>query len=409
MKWENNRHIHIQLSYLESDQNRMAKRQYIRRWTGKWALGCLLAVSGLWTVSGLLAGCSEESVETSEELRLVLKLPPELTVDTRGAINNIPVNTIWVLQYATESGTSTLKQKAFFTIPANSQENPDPQTIEVNTKNDDVVFVQAESRFYVIANVEQSFLSSFTGTEEELKAKTVAFSGYNNKPSLLTSGPLEYKPDPKKPGVIPLVVPLRRAYATISLSWNKKGDLADANNPSNLVVKSVSLYNVPAHMALYTRGGGSIKDKYPADKDGSTAITSTTGTQITTNLGPSSSFEFYMPENLRGMGTAASFMEKSIPAKGPDGRLDYCTYIKLSGKYVYAGAKDSIGVNYLLHLGGNLMTDYNIRRDYLYKLTVNVSGANSANSADVRVMITDGNVVMFDAVEVLPVNNVVFK
>ena len=102
----------------------MAKRQYIRRWTGKWALGCLLAVSGLWTVSGLLAGCSEESVETSEELRLVLKLPPELTVDTRGAINNIPVNTIWVLQYATESGTSTLKQKAFFTIPANSQENP---------------------------------------------------------------------------------------------------------------------------------------------------------------------------------------------------------------------------------------------------------------------------------------------
>ncbi len=155
----------------------MAKRQYIRRWTGKWALGCLLAVSGLWTVSGLLAGCSEESVETSEELRLVLKLPPELTVDTRGAINSIPVNTIWVLQYATESGASTLKQKAFFTIPANSQENPDPQTIEVNTKNDDVVFVQAESRFYVIANVEQSFLSNFTGTEAELKAKTVAFSG----------------------------------------------------------------------------------------------------------------------------------------------------------------------------------------------------------------------------------------
>lgn len=185
----------------------MAKRQYIRRWTGKWALGCLLAVSGLWTVSGLLAGCSEESVETSEELRLVLKLPPELTVDTRGEINNIPVNTIWVLQYATESGVSKLKQKAFFGTIGNPGSN---QTIEVNTKNDDVAFVQAESRFYVIANVDQSFLSGFTGTEAELKAKTVPFSGYRNKPSLLTSGPLEYKPDPKKPGVIPLVVPLRR-------------------------------------------------------------------------------------------------------------------------------------------------------------------------------------------------------
>lgn len=381
----------------------MAKRQYIRRWTGKWALGCLLAVSGLWTVSGLLAGCSEESVETSEEFRLVLKLPPALTVDTRGTINQIPVNRIWVLQYVTESGTSTLKNKAFFTVPDDpAGKNPTP-TIEITTGK--TTFTQTNSRFYVIANVEQSFLSSFTGTEEELKAKTVAFSGYNNKPSLLTSGPLEYTPDPKKPGVIPLVVPLRRAYATISLSWNKKGDLA-ANNLSSLVVKSVSLYNVPAHMALYTRGGGSIKDKYPADKDGSTAITSTTGTQITTNLGPSSSFEFYMPENLRGMGTAASFMEKSIPTKGPDGKLDYCTYIKLSGEYKYAGASAPIGVNYLLHLGGNLMTDYNIRRDYLYNLTVNISGANSA---DVRVTITDGNVVMFDAVEVLPVNNVVFK
>lgn len=184
----------------------MAKRQYIRRWTGKWALGCLLAVSGLWTVSGLLAGCSEESVETSEELRLVLKLPPELTVDTRGEINNIPVNTIWVLQYVTENGVSKLKQKAFFGTIGNPGSN---QTIEVNTKNDDVVFAQAESRFYVIANVDQSFLSSFTGTEAELKAKTVTFSGYRNKPSLLTSGPLEYTPDLNKSGVIPLVVPLR--------------------------------------------------------------------------------------------------------------------------------------------------------------------------------------------------------
>ena len=239
----------------------MAKRQYIRRWTGKWALGCLLAVSGLWTVSGLLAGCSEDSVETSEEFRFVLKLPPALTVDTRGTINQIPVNRIWVLQYVTEGGKSTLKNKAFFTVPDDQAGKNPPPTIEITTG--ETTFTQTNSRFYVIANAEESFLKDFTGTEAELKAKTVAFSGYTNQPSLLTSGPLEYTPDLNKQGVIPLVVPLRRAYATISLSWNKKGDLA-ANNLSSLVVKSVSLYNVPAHMALYTRGGGSIKDKYPA-------------------------------------------------------------------------------------------------------------------------------------------------
>lgn len=113
MKWENNRHYSYTIIIFRIRSKQNGKRQYIRRWTGKWALGCLLAVSGLWTVSGLLAGCSEESVETSEEFRLVLKLPPALTVDTRGTINQIPVNRIWVLQYVTEGGKSTLKNKAF--------------------------------------------------------------------------------------------------------------------------------------------------------------------------------------------------------------------------------------------------------------------------------------------------------
>ena len=43
-----------------------------------------------------------------------------------------------------------------------------------------------------------------------------------------------------------------------------------------------------------------------------------------------------------------------------------------------------------------MVTDYNIYRDYHYKLTVNIAGPNSA---DLRVTITNGNVAVFDDVD----------
>ena len=42
------------------------------------------------------------------------------------------------------------------------------------------------------------------------------------------------------------------------------------------------------------------------------------------------------------------------------------------------------------------MTDYNIYLDYLYRLTVNIAGPNSA---DLRITITNGNVAAFDDVD----------
>ena len=53
-------------------------------------------------------------------------------------------------------------------------------------------------------------------------------------------------------------------------------------------------------------------------------------------------------------------------------------------------------VEYKFYLGGDLVTDYNIYRDYHYKLTVNIAGPNSA---DLRVTITNGNVAVFDDVD----------
>ena len=128
-----------------------------------------------------------------------------------------------------------------------------------------------------------------------------------------------------------------------------------------------------------------------------------------------------MPENLRGVGCGKSFQEKNLndygpkadgkaPALGGDGKpesggdLSKCTYIDLVGSYWYnystsaPDATNPISVRYRLYLGGNLVNDYNVRRGYHYTITVQISGANSG---DVRVTITNGNVVVFDKVETI--------
>ncbi|MCD8094507.1 MAG: DUF4906 domain-containing protein, partial [Bacteroides sp.] len=193
--------------------------------------------------------------------------------------------------------------------------------------------------------------------------------------------------------------PLNRAYAKVSVTWNNTGT-------GTLAITGMDVYNLPNKMALYTRGGGSLSSTYPTqDAD----ITAGPTAVVTGNMASGAPQTFWMPENLRGMGTAPSFAEKGLKKYGPtkesDGSnsLKNCTYIVLKGTYAYT--KDSnantIAVEYHIYLGSNLKTDYNIQRGYHYQLTLNLSGANTG---DVRVRITDGRVVVFDKVEEIEYN-----
>jgi len=76
----------------------------------------------------------------------------------------------------------------------------------------------------------------------------------------------------------------------------------------------------------------------------------------------------------------------------------------LTGKYKYD--KDHSGeveVVYTFYLGGNLVNDYNIERGKAYSLNITIG---SVNSADLRVIVTDGNVSVFEQVTVIPEINV---
>ena len=98
-------------------------------------------------------------------------------------------------------------------------------------------------------------------------------------------------------------------------------------------------------------------------------------------------------------GEVALLVQEGYKVYNPDGKLTGCTYLTLKGTYKYSSSHaNGIKVEYRFYLGDNLTNNYNIQRDHHYDLTINIKGANSA---DLRVKITDGNVAVFDDVDTI--------
>lgn len=358
--------------------------------------GILLGLSLL-----CIQGCSTDDgpVQAEEGFVFQLCLPGRIDIITRAPIlDQISITDVWVVQYNADNG-NFLFAKNF------SGKVADGGTIGEPTNNGSIInvttseFSDVKSRFYIIVNAGTTFLQGFADltetekSEAKLKQKTVAITpGTSDEPVLLTTGPLEYTPaasGDKDAGKVIIVAPLQRAFARVILKWGKPSTFK-----GSITVTGVKAYSLPTKMALYTRGGGSLATTYPEESE----LTSTVTTIGNGGLALGSSRTFYLGENLRGVGTGTSFAEKNLAGKGPGsgGSLSGCTRIVLEADYTYPNATAPIKVEYCIYLGGNLMNDYNIQRGYEYNLNVQISGANSG---DVRVTITDGNVVVFDDVE----------
>lgn len=353
----------------------------------------------------LLCGCDDSIPKDKDTDKFViqLKMPPTLEVVTKAnnQLDGITIADVWVVQFSKENGT--LLSKSNYTNIGEAQTN---QTIVVTTSG----FSNIESYFYVIANAGTDKLSSFDGTAADLKKITMQITvGTSDEPNLLSAGPILYTPktdegsgsgESTEPlsdtdqliGAV-IVAPLQRTFAKINLQWKQL-------NPEKgtVAISNVKAANLPDTPAFFSRGGGELSTTYPSE------VPTDIKEIGSGNLAANTTRTFYMAENLRGMGTGTTFAEKNQKDKGPNGSLDKCTYILLSGTYTYAGATAPIGVQYKIYLGGNLKNDYNIQRGNLYTLTVSISGANSA---DLRVSITDGNVAIFDEVETIT-NEIIF-
>lgn len=371
----------------------------------------------------LLCGCDNSIPKDKDTDKFIfqLKMPPALEVVTKaGTLDEISIGDVWVLQYRTDG--SLLTKKQYTTIEA-AETN---QTIIVETSG----FSNIESDFFVIANAGSKMTNEFNDSTDELKKLTKEITpGAGDQPNFLSAGPIAYDPKKKEetPAETPtttssdenidggtsgeasdtppnetdpstpdsendkaiIVAPLQRAFAKINIIWNQS---EESKAKGTVEITKVEAANLPTEMAFYSRGGGALSTTYPSSVSQILKEIGTGKLEVNTTR------TFYMAENLRGMGTGTTFAEKNQREKGPNGSLEKCTYILLSGTYTYADAEAPIGVQYKIYLGGNLKNDYNIQRGNLYTLTVSISGANSA---DLRVSITDGNVAIFDEVETI--------
>lgn len=345
-------------------------------------------------------GCSSSEEDTSNDgFRFCVQRPQSIDVETKAVLGDASESTeisnAWIVQY--NSGSDNILNCRYITDGFTGKENG--YLLEIKTADD--AFSKIASDFYIILNggeILNDFQESAEHTRADLLKKTCPISLNNGRPNigarpfLLTAGPAPYTMTAEEEKVV-LVSRVYRAYAKLTLNVK-----FPTNSNDFFEVSEATITNIPKNMALYAGGGDNAN--YPDIKD--IEILPITLSSVSTNGGPVS---FYMPENIRGTGSSLSFQGKNITSNGPGGNLDGCTYLTLKGKYYYDKTlvdgnyvQAPIDVEYRFYLGSNLTNDYNIRRDHHYKLTVNITGANSA---DLRVTITNGNVAVFDEVETI--------
>lgn len=376
--------------------------------------------------SFVLNSCTQEDASDGMnsgtlQLDLQLGLPVETEVVARATTTEIEVSDVWVVQYiagnpdgVTEEEKKSRMIKKNYSNANISWQNDKGRYVVSDSAGETAVFLNQNSEFYVIANAnaitadhaglsaltESSPLSDLTTLTKEIIDATVI--DVTAEPKLLVAGPVMFT---QKAGgnntSATFVAPLQRAYSRVTVSWNFEPEVFTG---SSFTATSLIVRNLPQNMSFLERGGAESGAYPQVDDILVDEVTLYDGTDPTVNAAT-----FYMGENLRGIGTAITAAEKNSSANGPlqaDGNtrsLNGCTYVTLSGSYKYDNSHVAeVGVKYCFYLGGNLINDYNVRRGYDYKLNITVSGANSS---DLRVSITDGNVIYFDQVtEIVPID-----
>lgn len=88
-------------------------------------------------------------------------------------------------------------------------------------------------------------------------------------------------------------------------------------------------------------------------------------------------YTWYIPENLRGTGSATVPKDKTANT-APSGQGEYCTYVELSGLYQEGGTSKL--VSYRVYLGGNNTNDYNVEANRIYNVNLSVVGADEVDN-----------------------------
>lgn len=193
-----------------------------------------------------------------------------------------------------------------------------------------------------------------------------AGSGSGEAGGVLMSGKLPLQVLSGKKGI---TVPLTRAVAKISL----KADYSGLNEGVSIVVDKVSLCNIPREVSLFGENRLVAADEafVGESRDGVSRGEMETG------------ISFYQFENLQGellkgnqVQTGKVWPEGSVYAST-------CSYVELRGRYSSAAKEGEIA--YRFYLGSNMLSNFDVKRNTHYSLTVNFTGDGSIDENTWRV------------------------
>ncbi len=130
----------------------------------------------------------------------------------------------------------------------------------------------------------------------------------------------------------------------------------------NVTITGMTLRTIPTSSPLFT--GGYVGKNY------SNSVT----------IDPASrSFALYMPENLAGINTAITDPTGRTAGKAPSN----ATYLLIEGKVVSPKGRDTLeerDFESRVYLGGNTTSDFNVRRNYDYRIDINIAADLSTDT-----------------------------
>lgn len=343
-------------------------KQMYTRWITTGSV-CLL----LW-MAGCTDGFEKLTPQGNLSLRLVAMSLEEQPAKSGGeqpltrAGTTVDENTIshlWVLQFDGTDDNATLCGKSEY---SDTELNPGDQTL----KN---LQVGTNQRLYFIANCNIPAISSLANGTTLSAFKQISLNTPDESSLFPTAGCIamtgswigEIKSNADGSSPVVATIQMERTVARIDLTVK-----AVLRNGESFRASSVRLYNVPDKMWL----AGASDDPFPT---GGFTLLAAYGNNTTAG-NPPVSVTWYMPENRRGLGTAISSTDKTAANlnAASAGQGDKATYVEITGDYQSGG--NIYGVVYRNYLGGNSVTDYNIRHNSAYDITITIRGRNTSDS-----------------------------
>lgn len=267
---------------------------------------------------------------------------------------------IWVLQFNT--GGSCVRSTYY---PAYNPDNF-PVTLSNGT---------AQTVAFVANTFDANLFKDYAGTWSAFQSltKNVAEATVHTGSGaadryLIISG--IYKGDITTTG-IQTAVQMKRAVAKVRFTWSLELPAGET-----FASKSMQICKAATKQAYMEQSAA----LYPAGAAGNFAA------YEDLDIPDEGTYTWYVAENVRGTGTGSTSFDKT-ELTAPSGQGQYCTYIDLQGEYTFADGRKA-DLSYKFYLGANVTTDYNVRRNNIYDMTVRITGANAA---DTRITITSAD------------------